>query len=454
MRRSEFKGTGAVFRYTLQQHYKTVSVRIFLLVLFVIALAVFPVVMAIHGGDAGEIDKTEIKTLYLRNESGFEITEADIREDVLYAGVKLELTDADDKALAGLLAENKTAAAAVIALDQMKGFTVSGYYAGESDVTAADAAALAEMLGEKLRAAQMRTLGVTEAQTEMLRGKAFTTVTKVADFRSGSEQTDTATHAFVNIAYSYSIVLLISMAMAYIFQLCMEEKVSKLVEALLVSVKPSALLAGKTLAVTCFLFGGIGLILCGLFISYQIAKTMGDTAFIRDAVVKALEFDPAALHFSAGTLTLLIVCVLLAYAMGAAYSAIVGSCCSKTEDTQQASIAVVLFVMIGYFSASFSPMMESDSANIFLSVFPLTSIFIALPNYICGKIDLTVMLIALAVQALTVLFFVKLAGRVYRMMLLYRGGVPKPKQLLAMLREAGAAEKAAKGKEDANGTQS
>jgi hypothetical protein len=58
------------------------------------------------------------------------------------------------------------------------------------------------------------------------------------------------------------------------------------------------------------------------------------------------------------------------------------------------------------------------------------------------------------VQALTVLFFVKLAGRVYRMMLLYRGGVPKPKQLLAMLREAGAAEKAAKGKEDANGTQS
>ena len=39
------------------------------------------------------------------------------------------------------------------------------------------------------------------------------------------------------------------------------------------------------------------------------------------------------------------------------------------------------------------------------------------------------------------------AGRVYKMMLLYRGGVPKPAQIIRMLKENKAAEKAAAGKE-------
>ena len=43
------RGTGTVFRYTLAQHYKTISVRIFLIVLFVLAIASFPIIKAVSG---------------------------------------------------------------------------------------------------------------------------------------------------------------------------------------------------------------------------------------------------------------------------------------------------------------------------------------------------------------------------------------------------------------------
>ena len=102
-----------------------------------------------------------------------------------------------------------------------------------------------------------------------------------------------------------------------------------------------------------------------------------------------------------------------------------------------------MFLMIGYFAGTFTPMIESDAVDVFCALFPLTSIFVALPNYICGKIPLAVFLIALVLQAGTVYLLARTAGAVYRMMLLYRGGVPKPAQLFKMLKEQRAANKAA-----------
>ena len=55
------------------------------------------------------------------------------------------------------------------------------------------------------------------------------------------------------------------------------------------------------------------------------------------------------------------------------------------------------------------------------------------------------------VLAATAVLLVRTAGRVYKMMLLYRGGVPKPAQILRMLKEEKAAAKAAAGKEAPHG---
>jgi phage-related protein len=97
-----------------------------------------------------------------------------------------------------------------------------------------------------------------------------------------------------------------------------------------------------------------------------------------------------------------------------------------------------------------APMFESDGVNLFCSLFPLTSVFTAFPNYVCGKIGLPVFVCGLLLQAATVVLLARLAGRVYQMMLLYRGNVPKIGQVIAMLKEQRAAAKAAAGKEGAH----
>ena len=451
MKNSNLNGVGTVFRYTVAQHYKTTSIRVFLAILFILALSAFPIMMLTHDS-SDEVDSTQIRTLYLRNETGFAIDAKDITGDARYAALTVTETDAPNSELAKMINETHDAAAAVITLDMTKGYTVQGYYGENSNVSDADLSTLNGILENALREAQLRTLGVTQQQTDMLHGKAFTTVMRAEEVQGGTSTAHTGTHAFVNLAYSYAVLLLVTLAMSYIFQLCMEEKVSKLVESLLVSVRPTALLVGKILAVTVILFAGIALIVLGLIISYMIAKGMGDTSFIPESIGKALDFDPSALTFTPVSVVLLIICILLAYLTGAFYSGIVGSCCSKTEDTQQASVAVVIFIMIGYFIANFVPMFESEGANLFAALFPVSSIFVAFPYYLCGKIGLAVFLLALAIQILTVFLLARLAGSVYRMMLLYRGNMPKLGQLIAMLRE-NRAEKRAAGKEGSHGNE-
>ena len=450
---SELRGVGAVFRYSMQQHYKTTSIRIFLLFLFVLAVASLPLLSLTHRGER-EVETTAITKIYIRDELGaFPIDDADIHADSRFASAEIVRTDMDDKALAETLAKEKTAAAAVIGTDtEMTGaFSIRGRRSENSEFGAADVATLNNVLGEALNKARMRSLNVDGAQVEMLGRRAFTSVQTVKDYTEDAGQFDTGAHMVVNLFYSYFVLILAMLSMSYIFQLCMEEKISKLVESLMVSVSPTALLVGKVLAVTCFIFIGLGIVAGGLVISYFIARQMGDVSFIREGLIKTFDFDPSALHLHAGSVLLIVFCVLIAYLICASYSAIIGSCCSKSEDTQHASLAVVLFVLIGYMVTTFIPLMESDAATVFISLFPFTGLFAALPNYISGAITLPVLILSLVIQIVTAFLLARLAGAVYRMMLLYRGGFPKPKQLFRMLKEHRAAEKAAAGKEANHG---
>ena len=449
MKKHELQNVGTVFRYTVQQHYKTKSVIIFLVILFVLALLSFPMIYFFNGQDK-EVKETKITTLYLRNEVGIPMDTAEVLADSRYSALKIEEVTDDDDAMKQRVLSEKTAAGAVIGLNaEQMHFSIRTVYGQNGDVEKNDAKTLNRLLEKALHQSVLQTLSVTEAQEATIRSSVISQVAKTADYLNGAEETGTDTHVFANLFYCYVIMIVCSLSMGYVFQQCMDEKVSKLVESLLVSVSPTALLAGKCLAVLVFVFGGLGIIALGIVLSYFISKSLGITVSA-DVIQKVMSIDVTSLHLSAKSVILFIVCLILAFSICMGLAGAAGSCCSKTEDTQQASLVVMMFIMIGYLTGAFAPMFERDSVNILFSLFPLTSVFTAFPNYVCGKIGLPIFLLALVLQAATAVLLARLAGRIYRMMVFYRGAVPKPAQVIKMLREEKAAAKHA-GKEDSHG---
>lgn len=470
MKNPELRGIGTVFRYSVQQHYKTRSVIIFLVILFVLAVASLPAILLISGHEK-EVEATKITTLYLRNESGYALDAAAVRADARYAALQITETDEDDETLSERVLAEKTAAAAVLGIradtaqvfrsaaakdsagasGPQDVFTLRTVYAEDGEVTAADAETLNHVLEDALHQSLLDSMSITEAQARTVQSSVVSQVAKLSEYRSGTEAINMDTHVGINMVYCYLLVIISAMSIAYVNQTCMEEKVSKLVESLLVSISPTALLAGKLLAVALFVFAGFGLVGFGLFLSYQIAGRLGGFSFLIPTLERILPFQFDAVRISLPTLLLLLLCIVIAYAMYGGLAGISGSCCSKTEDMQSASFLTMFFLMIGYLGGVFAPMFESDAVNLFCSLFPVTSVFTAYPNYLCGKIGLPVLLLALVIQAATAVLLVRTAGRVYKMMLLYRGSVPKPSQILRMLKEERAAAKATAGKEAPHG---
>ena len=472
MKNPELRGAGTVFRYTVQQHYKTPSIIIFLVVLFLLAVASMPVMLLLSGHEK-EVTETQIATVYLRNETGYAFNADAVRADARYAGVTVAETDEDDDALSERVMNEETAVAAVLAIGtdktsvfrsaagvnktaavtegEQKQFTIRTFYGEEGSVTGADAGTLNSVLEDALHQSLLESMDITKEQEITVNSAVVSQVAKAAEYRNGTEESNLDTHAAVNMAYSYLLLILCAMSIGYVTQSCMEEKVSKLVESLMVSVSPIALLAGKLLAVALTIFVGFGVVGLGFFISYQIAGHLGGFSFLKPLLEEIMPFRLSSLHFSGMTVVLLVICMLLAFAISMGLSGISGSCVSKMEDMQSASFLNLFFLMGGYMGSVFAPMFESDAVNLFCSLFPVTSPFCAFPNYTCGKIGLPVFLLALAIQAATAVLLVRTAGRVYKMMLLYRGGVPKPAQILRMLKEEKAAAKAAAGKEAPHG---
>ncbi len=428
---NSLRGVGTVFRFSVQQHYKAISIRIFLLILFLIALAALPVASLFF--TEKEAESSSVTTLYLRNETGIPFISDSILADERYTSLEIIETESSDDTFASLLAESKTNMAASIVLDESKGFAIKGFYSENSSLDTLDVDTLTEMIAEAFHQSQMEALSITEEQLEIANASYTMQVQVINEYSDDSDQSDFAVHSMISLYYSMIVMFLGTLSMSYIFQLCVDEKNSKLVELLLVSVNPLAILVGKVLAVTVFLMIGIALILLGLFLSYHITSAMGSVSFITEAIeMIGLQQLIDSLNF--GSVMLLVISIVLGYATIALLGSIFASCCSKTEDIQTSSLYVVLILMIGYIVASFAPMLESEAVNVFVSLCPFLSVFTALANFICGKISLALLLLAWALQIALIALLAVIAGRIYRMMILYRGGIPKLNKLIAMYR--------------------
>ncbi|HBI85987.1 MAG TPA: hypothetical protein DDX71_06855 [Ruminococcus sp.] len=451
MKKAELRGVGTVFRFEVEQHYKMKSTIIFLIVMTVIALAIFPVIAIFSGGNK-EVNETTITRLYIRNETDYPIDHADIQSDARYAAVECVDTDTALETFRQILWDEEKSAVAVITHEETGGFKIKGYYGEKGSISDSDIRTLCGVLEDAVHESLLRSANVTQAQLDTVKSRSFSQVARISDyFKGDQEQADMGTHVFINMFYSYAIMILSSLAMSYIFQVCMEEKVSKLVESLLVSVHPTALLLGKVLAASFCLAAGIALLIAALMISWKLGTAISGSDSILSFIQIHMDlgdFSSQGLHIGLGWGLLTLLCLVLAYANSAGYSGIFGSCCSKPEDTQHASLGVVLFLMVGFMCAAFAPLFQNDVLNIVFSLFPMTSIFTALPNFLCGKIHWAVFAAALVIQVISAFVLMRAAGAAYRMMILYRGDVPKPKQFLAMMREYRAASKAEKaGKE-------
>ena len=107
----------------------------------------------------------------------------------------------------------------------------------------------------------------------------YTDVTTVEAFLSEDEVGFDARY-FIQYAYSIVVMMICIFACTYIVRSIIEEKSSKLVETLLVSIRSEAMILGKIMAIITFIFFMFLLIAAGFGLSYLVTGMFTDTSFI------------------------------------------------------------------------------------------------------------------------------------------------------------------------------
>lgn len=268
-----------------------------------------------------------------------------------------------------------------------------------------------------------------EGETLMVESGFVSNVMTMEEFLKADEISFDARY-MIQIVYSIVVLMVCVFACSFIIRSVVEEKSSKLVETLMVSVSSESLIIGKILGIMVFIFSMLALTAAGYGLSYVVTGLFLDTSVIG---VKMAEMGITSeiLTIGPGLAAVVVVSLLLAYMQFALIAALSGAGCSNIEDMEGANTASVLLLMAGYIVTIVASGFGSAPA-VALSLCPFISAFAAPTYYVTGDIGMGILLLSWAVQVVIIFAECKLSAKLYDSLIMYKGSRLKLTQMLKM----------------------
>lgn len=400
----DLSGTGQVYRFTLSQLLKSRANRVTLIIMVLLAAVSMPLT-ALLGGETPETSDT----------AGLASVRVDNRTDlVLDFSGDAYWADTDFSADAG-----EPDAVVTITGDET-GYQVA--VVGSESADAGELSQLAETARQAVRDACLQAAGLSSRQLEALTA-------------STGEEDSHEEGFWVQYGYSILAMILCLMSASYVIRAVVEEKDSRLVELLLVSVKPMALLAGKILAVMAFTFGWLLAMLAGLGVSCGLTAGLMGPGVLQKQLSGLLAAVPRVqedLWQAAGVLLVLLVSLGLGYLTMSLIGGVAGACCSGMEEAGEATGPVMLLTMAGYLASCVVGAVPSGPVAVFSTLCPVVSIFCAPVQFAGGNVSFWLVLASWAIQAAVIWGLLTLASRVYAGLIVHRGSRVKLRELMSM----------------------
>lgn len=400
----DLSGTGQVYRFTLSQLLKSRANRVTLIIMVLLAAVSMPLT-ALLGGETPETSDTAgLASVRVDNRTDLAL---DFSGDAYWA-------DTDFSAGAG-----EPDAVVTITGDET-GYQVA--VVGSESAHAGELSQLAETARQAVRNACLQAAGLSSRQLEALTA-------------STGEEDSHEDGFWVQYGYSILAMILCLMSASYVIRAVVEEKDSRLVELLLVSVKPMALLAGKILAVMAFTFGWLLAMLAGFGVSCGLTAGLMGPGVLQKQLSGLLAAVPRVqedLWQAAGVLLVLLVSLGLGYLTMSLIGGVAGACCSGMEEAGEATGPVMLLTMTGYLASCVVGAVSSGPVAVFSTLCPVVSIFCAPVQFAGGNVSFWLVLASWAIQAAVIWGLLTLASRVYAGLIVHRGSRVKLRELMSM----------------------
>ena len=467
--KNELKGLGKIFAFTFERQVKStgylVGTIVFALLCFLLPAGIMAAV-EYFGGDSDSAVETAavspVQTVYVADETDGAadwnlLTQA---ESETFGGISyvtcgsLEEADAqagqEEHSLILLLEEAKKTAQEN-ALSQVSNGSQNGYQMhlllpDNTSLSEGDAGDLESFLQANFQIILLQKSGIDPAAAAELLVPAATEVTTVGE--EALSETEAALESmrevlgmllpYLNIMILYFLVLFYGQGVA---NNVIMEKTSKLMDTFLVAVKPTAMVFGKVLAVTAASMLQFVIVAASLIGGFAAGSALVRMINPDSDMLLLLFFD--SLSEFQGVLTvpgilLAVVMMVSGFFLYCSLSAIGGSAAGKPEDLSSTNVVFTTVLIVSFLAALYAGgigSMDSGAFAKWLDFVPFTSILVTPSRIMLGEVSLGMGFVSLLLVLIVSVLCLLLAGKVYRMMALYKGNPPTPAKLMKMLKE-------------------
>ena len=448
------KGWKDVFKFTFTQQVKTKSFIIGTIVItFIVAAIAFladflpPIFLENELNKAERAAKGEnvftVDSLYIDNETGYSF---DFSAITGLSNTKVEsVTAGEADSKIGEIANTKERViVSKITLEEGRFFVDSKYSGGEADISKGDCEQINAILANCVKVQYLSSLGVPDDQIA-------TAMSDVALSLScaGKEELSGIQMMLNSVVPMISSIVLFIFIFSYsqlVAQSVAIEKSSRMIEYLLTSIRPLAIIIGKVLAMCCVsllqffiigLGGTVGFLVSlpfGILSQAQnLMNTLGAQAEGMQAVSIVNDLGDAFSGVNASVILVMILSFVFGFLFFAGLAGLAGASISKMEDLSSAIQPLSIIGVLGFYLAYFPQITGEDNMmSVLARYIPISSPFIIPADYLLGRIGVAETIVSLLVMLAADILVMMLVAKVYETIILHTGNRLKLGDMLKM----------------------
>jgi len=445
-----------VFKFSYEQALKSKSTKILMIILIVVALVFLPAKTLITNGfDDEEEEIVQIESVYVKtdNENLYNsITEVVLdnletkaefvmTSDEEYDSVieKLESEDSNELYLDVKFDEDETS--------QNFGLSYKIVY-GNGEKAKEMASSLEAVLAECSKDIVVSYYGISKEVAETLVPTEFETAVFDLD---GNEVIDDSGLNDAEYWFTYGVIMVLIIMVSFIGSMAADgivaEKANRVIEYIMITLKPMDLILGKVLSGMATLFTMLGSVLVAFIASTFINKAIDPNAENVIQMVKGFVEDGTLKGANIVNVLLVILIIFVGSYFYAILGALSGGMVSKVEEMAEGLKIYMIVFLIGAYAAMFMAMSANTAGSgwgaisYLVYMLPMSSMFI-IPSYLLiGKVSALIALAALIVVALCGILLTMLAAKIFGQMLYHNGSPLKLKDIVSMTKEGKKNEK-------------
>ncbi|MCM1568483.1 MAG: ABC transporter permease [Roseburia sp.] len=446
MKKNDFTGWKEVFSFSFVQGVKQKSYVGFIIVMGLILLLYTPVATLIKQSRDIEEEPSEVTVLTVYDETGLPVNYENALPKERYARtlVTVKAAEGYEEHVAALETEEDSTQVVVRITYEEGSFHLTFVKSAKAALADKDYEQLAGSFEDFFERAKLDAVDVSVEQLAFVNRPVFSQIkftSEEGQIDSREENESISLEEYYILFGGIVIVLMIiSFSGSSIAVSVVTEKSTRVVEYLMMNVRPMALIVGKVLACLAMVvlqFAAMGACyFLSLVINGALFETAGDYRAVIQDSAQILSKMPG---LQTGNVIIALAIILTGVLFFSMMAGLAGASVSKMEEMAEGLKIYQMVMITGYFIGIFLCVLQisgtaSETMINICCILPVAAPFIVPGNLLLGKIGVgTALLSGALLMVLTVVLFL-FTARVYEALIFYNGNVMKFKDILQIAR--------------------